>query len=243
MAEPIEFLAWDSQLFGKRVGKLELSLATDLEELLRQAYRQRYEVLYIYSPTPIEKPLISNYTLLDVGGHITYGKDLSSYNKEKVKPVSEIFEYLLNAPTPELLEIAFLSGHLSRFKVDHSLPLGGFERLYEIWLVKSLENQPDTGVYTYELGNRTAGLVTADWNGSKCTIGLLAVLGLYQGRGIGSRLINHVEHVCNIRKIASIEVKTQLCNASARALYIKNSFTEKDRSFLYHAHNIKQSMP
>lgn len=243
MPEPIEFLAWDSQHFGKRVGRLELQLATDLEELLRQAYQQRYEILYIYSPAPIEKPLIGNYALLDVGGHITFVKNLSNHRAENVKSVSGICEYPLDTPTPELLEIAFLSGHLSRFKIDHSLPVGSFERLYETWLAKSLANHPGAGVYAYKTGNRAVGLVTVDWNGSKCTIGLLAVLESYQGRGIGSRLINYVERVCNVRKVVSVEVKTQLSNTSARALYIKNSFAEKDRSFLFHAHTIEKSMP
>lgn len=243
MSEPSEFLTWDSQHFGKRVGRLNLKSATALDEILQLAYQQRYEILYIYSPVPIGKPLIGGYALLDVGGHITFRKNLSEHNAEKVKSVSEICEYLLDTPTPELLEIAFLSGHLSRFKIDQSLPEGSFKRLYETWLAKSLGNHPNAGIYTYEADDRTAGLVTVDWNSSMCTIGLLAVLESYQGRSIATKLINYVERACNVRKVTSIEVKTQLSNASARTLYIKNSFTEKDRSFLYHAHIIEQSIP
>jgi dTDP-4-amino-4,6-dideoxy-D-galactose acyltransferase len=238
-----EFLAWDSQYFGKRVGKLDLQPTTALDESLHHAYQQRYEILYIYSPIPIEKSLIGNYALLDVGGHITFRKNLSGHSAKMGKPTSEVCEYPLADPTPELLEIAFLSGHLSRFKIDHSLPVDSFERLYETWLVKSLGNHPNAKIYIYEVDDRTAGLITVDWNGSKCTIGLLAVLEFYQGRGIATKLINHVEHICNTRKSVSLEVKTQLSNASARTLYIKNSFAEKDRSFLYHAHIIKHSIP
>ena len=242
MPELSEFLAWDSQHFGKRVGKLGLQSATRLEELLQLACKQRYEILYIYSPVPIDSPQIGNYALLDVGGHITLGKNLAEHSAEEPKPVSGVCKYLLDTPTPELLEIAFLSGHLSRFKIDHLLPAGSFEHLYEAWLAKSLTNHPNAGVYTYKADDKTVGLVTVDWGDSKCTIGLLAVLESFQGRGIATRLINYVERACNTRKATLIEVKTQLSNASARTLYIKNSFTEKDRSFLYHAHIIEQSL-
>ena len=238
MFEPIEFLAWDSEFFHRQVGRLILKAGTSLEELLRSAYQQRYELLYIYSPIPIRERLISKYALLDVGGHITFARDLSCHDFEEMKPVPEIYEYQLDTLTPELLEIAFLSGHLSRFKIDLSLPAGSFERLYETWLTNTLENRPRTSIYTYHADDRVVGLITSELHEPKCTIGLLAVSQPHQGQGIATKLISYVRNICMTNKVASIEVKTQLSNKCARALYLKNSFTERERSFLYHAHSV-----
>ncbi|MCP9888709.1 GNAT family N-acetyltransferase [Cyanobium sp. ATX 6A2] len=241
MDEAVRYLAWDSQFFDKRVGVFDMRANKSLELALGLAVQKRYELIYIYSPFAIKETLISQYSLLDVGGHITFTKDISHHEVRKVKLASEISEYQRDDPTPELLRIALLSGHLSRFKIDFLLPIGSFERLYETWLAKTLGNRPNAAIYTYQADGRIAGFITAEWNNSKCTIGLLAVLESYQGQGIGARLIKHVEDACMANKVISIEVKTQLSNASARALYLKNFFAEQDRSFLYHAHIVEQS--
>lgn len=237
MVEPIELLTWDSQFFGKQVGRLNLRAATVLDDTLRFACQQGYELLYIYSPIAIEETLIGQYTLLDVGGHITFAQDISDYQFQENLSIPKIDECKLSCITPELLEIAFLSGHLSRFKIDTSLPAGSFERLYETWLARTLENRPVSAIYTYNSDGMIVGLITADWHGPRCTIGFLAVLQSYQGLGIATKLIRYIQDICIFKKVDSIEVKTQLSNASARALYLSNSFAEHDRSFLYHAHN------
>ena len=209
-----------------------------LGESLQSAYQQGYDLLYIYSPCPIEGSSIGKYVLLDVGGHITFRKHLSNHRLVENKPGPEISEYQLDTLTQELLEIAFLSGHLSRFKIDTSLPVGSFERLYETWLANTLVKRPRSAIYTFHIGERIAGLITSDSIGFKCTIGLLAVLQSYQGKGVATGLILRTQDICIRNQVAAIEVKTQLSNKSAIALYLKNSFFEYERSFLYHAHNI-----
>jgi dTDP-4-amino-4,6-dideoxy-D-galactose acyltransferase len=238
MLKRIEFLAWDSRFFHRRVGRLSLKVSTSLDELLELAYQERYELLYIYSSIQVEERLIGKYALLDVGGHITFAKNSSNNSLAKVRPVPEIREFQLDILTPELLEIAFLSGHLSRFKIDLSLPAGSFERLYETWLVNTLENRPRSSIYTYHSDDTVAGLITSELHESKCNIGLLAVSQSHQGQGIATKLIRYVHDISMTNKVASIEVKTQLSNKCARGLYLKNSFAERERSFLYHAHNV-----
>jgi dTDP-4-amino-4,6-dideoxy-D-galactose acyltransferase len=166
--------------------------------------------------------------------------DLHSFRFTKSQPSPEIVEYQRDKPTTELLDIAILSGQFSRFRIDPSLPIGSFERLYESWIAKTLESRPRDAIYTYQTDGRIAGLITVEWRSENCTIGLLAVLEKYQRRGIATKLIRHVRDVCMAKEVDSIEVKTQLSNTSARCLYLKNSFIEQDRSFLYHAHNIRR---
>jgi dTDP-4-amino-4,6-dideoxy-D-galactose acyltransferase len=241
MFERIEHLAWDSEFLGRRVGRLNLTVAMPLEVSIELAARQGYELLYVYSPIPIKEVLIGKYVFLDVGGHVIFSWNSSGHSLEEVQYAPEICEYQLDYLTPELLEIAFLSGHLSRFKVDSLLPAGSYERLYETWLANTVANRPRAVIFAYHYDDRIAGIITAEWHGAKCSIGLLAVLQPYQGQGIGAKLIRHLQDVCIPNKAASVEVKTQLSNARAIAFYLKNSFAERERFFLYHAHNFGQS--
>jgi dTDP-4-amino-4,6-dideoxy-D-galactose acyltransferase len=236
MANLIEFLAWDSNFFGRRVGKLNLHSAATLDNSIQAAYQQGYELLYVYSSFPIAYSSVGRYSLLDVGGHVTFVKSLSGHSPEEAMTVKEISQYLLEAPTPELLQLAFLSGHLSRFKIDTSLPPGSFESLYKAWLTNSLIYKQKSALYTYHCDEKLAGIITSEISGTKCTIGLLAVSDIFQGKGIATSLIAHIIRMCSQNLVSSVEVKTQLVNSSARALYLKNTFVERERSFLYHAH-------
>ena len=236
MINEIDFLAWDSKFFKRRVGRLNLELQMSLGNLLQSAHQQGYDLLYIYSSIPIENSSYSHYNLLDVGGHILFSKDLTGHDLERTGLSSDICEYQRDTLTPELLEIALLSGHLSRFKIDPFLPVGRFECLYETWMKNILINRPKSSIFTYYANGSVAGLITCEFHEAKCIIGLLAVSQLYQGQGIATKLIMYLQNICIAQNIASIEVKTQLSNTSARALYQKNLFIESQRSLIYHAH-------
>jgi dTDP-4-amino-4,6-dideoxy-D-galactose acyltransferase len=236
MFEPIEFLAWDTEFFHRKVGKLIFKKGLSLEDLFHTACNHSYDLLYIFSHIPIEENVIGRYTLLDVGGHVTFAKNLACHRPDDTMTDPNIHEYKLDNLAPEMLEIAFLSGHLSRFNIDPFLPAGSFENLYGIWLANTLVNRPRTSIYTCHSGDRIVGLITCEMHEHNCSIGLLAVLQSHQGLGIGTKLINHLQNICINNKVLLIEVKTQLSNKGARVLYLKNSFTERGRYFLYHAH-------
>jgi ribosomal protein S18 acetylase RimI-like enzyme len=240
MPEQLKYLAWDSQFFDKKVGSLHVHTSKALVESLKYADLNRYELLYVFSPFAIGEPLIGKYFFCDAGGHIKYIKYLNSLSPKANIPIPEIIEYRQNSLARELLKLFFLSGHQSRFKIDASLPKNSFESLYETWLEKTIDNWPTTAIYLYHVDDEIAGLITAEWQTFKCTIGHLAVEPSHQGQGIATKLINHVQYVSMTREVKSIETKTQLSNLNARAFYLKNSFTEQDRSFLYHAHNLMQ---
>jgi dTDP-4-amino-4,6-dideoxy-D-galactose acyltransferase len=238
MVKLINRLAWDSRFFGKQVGKINVQKNEPLEDLLCFAKKQGYELLYIYCDSAVQEAIVGSYNLFDVGGHIRFVKSSDRFIAHETTSQLEISPYTQQDLTPELIKIAFLSGHSSRFKMDISLPAGSFERLYETWIKNSLERRPQVSIYIYSVKSTPVGLITAEWSEFNCIIGLLAVLPAFQGQGIGTKLIKYVESICMLKGIISIEVKTQLSNRGARDLYVKNSFLEQDRSFLYHGHSI-----
>ena len=238
MVKLINRLDWDSRFFGKQVGKINVQKNEPLEDLLFLAKRQGYELLYIYSGSAVQEATIGSYCLVDVGGHIRFVKGCDGFSVHEATSQQEISPYTQQDLTPDLIKIAFLSGHSSRFKTDISLPAGSFERLYETWIKNSLDRRPKVSIYIYEVRSTPVALITAEWSKFNCIIGLLAVLPAFQGQGIGSKLLKHVESICMLKGILSIEIKTQLSNRGARDLYVKNCFLEQERSFLYHGHSI-----
>lgn len=239
MTEPFQHLEWDSRFFQKKVGRIHVPSALSLDGILQIARHQEYGLLYIFSDLEIADRKINSFVLLDVGGHITFAKHLGVASPASTDHDSNICSYGSKELSPEIREIAYLSGNLSRFKVDPLLPSGSFENLYELWLAKTLERYPMAAIYVYQVNDKLAGLVSYEWADSICSIGLLAVLPEFQGQGFGAKLMRHVESLSAAEGIQSIQVKTQLSNEIARYLYGKKlGYDEVERSFLYHAHRL-----
>lgn len=228
-------LKWDSKFFGAKVGSLYLENNLDITRQLKQASSLGFQLVYIYAREAISEHVIGSFLLQDVGGQITYSKDVNNafcpYPSEP-----HIHEFLQSSLNDELLQLAFLSGHLSRFWIDPLLPVECYETMYEIWMKKTLLDRPNSSIYTYQESGVKFGLITGQFKNSKCAVGLLAISPGYRGRGIGSKLLRQLEYRCLAQNIYNIEVKTQISNVAANNLYLKNSFYEQDRAFLYHAH-------
>lgn len=238
MSEPIAPLDWDSQFFNKRVGKVNVHTSESLASALALAREQGYELLYIHSSAAITHTTMASFSLLDVGGHITFAAGTSQDSQENDGSAPDIIEYRDQGLQPDLLHAALMSGHLSRFRIDPMLPAGSFERLYATWIENALANRPKATIYTYQAENKLAGFICSEMDESHCVIRLLSVLPSFRTRGIGSKLIQRVKEACMTNGIKEIKVTTQLSNHSARSLYIKNSFVELERAFLYHGHRL-----
>lgn len=235
MNDKVCFLEWDSNFFGKRVGRLILKTDRILTDELNEARKEGYSLVYVYSRNEINLDGSSEFLLHDVGGQVTFAKKLnvSSFDRDK-SPC--IFRYTEKKIKADILELALLSGHLSRFRVDPCLPRECFKNLYLAWVTSALGHGSLDTIHIYKKQEDVVGLVTASWDKDACIIGLLAVNSYYQGLGIGSQLLKHLECLCAEQNVLRLEVKTQLVNARAQSFYRKNSFNETCRTFLYHAH-------
>jgi dTDP-4-amino-4,6-dideoxy-D-galactose acyltransferase len=238
MHDVIHHLPWDSSFFALKTGRCILSSPESLTALFEEAEQQDYSLLYLEVQHQLKNQVVGAYSLLDVGGQIRYGKDLS-FLRQQAEPDPLVCLCSPEDICQDLSELAYLSGQLSRFKIDPDMPAGSFERLYQVWLLKSLERRTSEAVYTFRIDGKPVGLITSVWESGLCRIGLLAVSPLFQGQGIASALIRHVEFLCTQASINFLEVKTQLVNHQARALYRKRSFRELASSHLYHAHRLR----
>ncbi len=222
---------WDSKFFGYPIGiwKIKEGDNFDLKKILAKS--KKFKLVYIISEMDLEDiPLLK---LMDK--KVIYSKQLSTpKNSEQILEYApEIHSY------DQLLNLAYLSGIYSRFKRDENFMGNEFCLLYKEWLDKSIDKKLSFKVLIKHLEDEIAGFVTLNKKDTYTSeIGLIAVGEKFQGRNIGTKLIQECEFLSLEQNLKIIEVATQYENSSARRLYEKNNFSIKNITNIYHYWNL-----
>lgn len=130
------------------------------------------------------------------------------------------FEGDLNS---ELESLAFQSGAFSRFKTDTRLKSGEFEKLYKLWIQKSLKE----GHVLVSQGN--SGFASYSIKAELAQIGLIAVEGSQRGKHWGQRLIQAAEAFAFSKGAKKMRIGTQEANQPACSLYKKLGYEVVER--------------
>jgi dTDP-4-amino-4,6-dideoxy-D-galactose acyltransferase len=228
----IDPLEWDSGFFGMRIGKLPLPPGAEVTELEKAISAYNGEVVYIFSPAPVVTQ-VNGMKLVD--RKVVYTKPVSATGKNDphVRPI---------AGTDENLEkLAILSGQYSRFLLDPVFA-PHFERMYTIWLTRSVNREIAGEVYGYYEEDVLKGFVTVGGRSPIAVIGLIAVDEGYQGRGAGRKLVEAVENWCAEKGYATLDVATQLDNVQACRFYERYGFAVREITYIYHYHRQKNGV-
>lgn len=221
-----ELLQWDSAFFGFGIGKLELKDAVMLgnEEIEREMQRNKIRLLYIFNKLDDHTdstrkdgiPERWGATLID--RKVVYGKTLS-LDRAAALPMS-ISQFSGKEPTNQLFSLALQSGIYSRFRLDKNFPQGSFERLYHLWMEKSVRKElADVVLIAGNDPETTGGMVTVSLKNGSASIGLIAVDEKSRGQKLGQQLMAAAEQSAIQAGINQITVATQLDNKSACAFY------------------------
>jgi dTDP-4-amino-4,6-dideoxy-D-galactose acyltransferase len=222
---------WDSRYFDYPVGILKIKEGSnfDLKKILAES--KKFKLVYIISEMDLEDiPLLKS-----MDKKVIYSKQISTHkNSEQILEYSpEIHSY------DQLLNLAYLSGIYSRFKRDKNFRKNEFRFLYKEWLDKSIDKKLSFKVLIKHLEDEIAGFVTLNKKDTYTSeIGLIAVSEKFQGRNIGTKLIQECEFLSLEQNLPIIEVATQYENLPARRLYEKNNFSIKNITYIYHYWNL-----
>ena len=224
---------WDTTFFGFKVGTIISHSHCEIENLLdviKECINQRYKLLYIFEDSIISESslLFSNYNIQLVDIKLVF--ILTKLQRKEFSPC--VYEYV---GEPHLLySLALQAGQFSRFNLDKNFKEGEFERLYSVWIEKSLNNQLADKVYVCELDNNLVGFVTVKLHDDTLTISLIATDEKYRKRGVGTMLFNHVLNFAIDSGMSKIEVSTQYHNQSACSFYKSHGMCELSKTFIYH---------
>lgn len=225
----IEKLPWDSAFFNYPVGKITIDNFDIFESKQFTTEPKDYKLVYVFSK--IELPHSLNLKLVDQ--KIIFIKQLHFNDNENIVNQFNIDTHSYD----ELLELTFISGLYSRFRTDQNFKNNEFSKLYKQWIDNSLSN-PDIKIVVSTLNQKLTGFVTVDLNDTVLArIGLIAVDNSFQGKSIGSELLNAAENIASENGNKSIEVATQFANAPAMHFYKKNNYSILSSTYIYHIWN------
>jgi len=231
---PCELLAWDSEFFGRRIGRLhgryrgrlDRALLDDVERWRRE---EAIDCLYLLADgaDSASAPLAeeAGFRLTDL--RITLDRPLAELAVDE--PAADPGDLTRIRPAlpddlPELRRIAAASHRDSRFYADPRFGRARCDELYATWIAASCRGEAAEAVLVAEVAGRPAGYITcllrpAPGQPPYGQIGLLAVGEAAQGRGMGGRLVQAALVWFAEQGAAGVSVVTQGRNERAQRLY------------------------
>ncbi|GAA4373040.1 GNAT family N-acetyltransferase [Hymenobacter koreensis] len=233
----LELLPWDSTFFGFGVAKVVLAEAAEssFHQLRAKATAQGIRLVYCYvDPTDaLSKNAVQQQSLPLLDRKATWIKRIDEQEFNAGEGVRVLAGN--DAVTASLLELAWQSGAYSRFLLDPKIPYPVFQRLYEIWLHNTLQNNQAGVVLTTGAVGQETGLITLEQlEGGAAGIGLLAVDTKSRRRGLGQQLIRAAIQQAQQWQAPELRVVTQLDNIPACSLYERAGFLLQQVRLVYH---------
>ncbi|MDD4150683.1 MAG: GNAT family N-acetyltransferase [Bacteroidales bacterium] len=227
----IEYLEWDSSFFNKKIGRIVFFNSTfaDLEDTLKLAKHEKYDLIYVFENVDDETNLLENYRPNLIDTKIILAK--------QVEPELEtdcLIQDFTGSKSNEMIDnLAISSGEYSRFNLDNGFSSADFHNLYKTWIRNSLNRDIADKVFI-NADEKITGLITIKITEKIGIIGLVSVSKLAQGQGIGECLVNACNNFLFLNNIKQMEVATQAANLRAISFYKKSGFKIQTRTNIYH---------
>jgi dTDP-4-amino-4,6-dideoxy-D-galactose acyltransferase len=232
----VERLDWDSQFYGISVASVTASSLEDLEDRVKAAERAGFRLVYGFCPAERVRELNSPvFRSALICTHVVFERVSGAIDVQLADGYS-LHSYTQAIPEQGLMELAQRAGGYSRFRLDTRLPAGSFERMYAIWIAKSVTGDLADIVYVIrDNKGEIAGFATGSLQSDGiCRLGLIAVSDGHQKRGLGRSLVDAIIGCAFEHRVSRIEVTTQETNHPAIRLYESAGFITKSRTAVFH---------
>lgn len=217
----IEELPWDSDLFGRKIGRLKAApAAEELGGLLKRAASEGFRYLSCRIPAIG----IEDIQLLE--SHGFYVSDVSilwSRHPGGKEAAASTIRAAISSDKDAVVRISrgiFTDG---RFYHDPFFSREEADRLYEAWAANLFAGLADRVFIAGE-----QGFIGCALRGRAGDIPLIGVAAGSQGRGIGTALINHALAWFRTQGVNEVTVRTQAGNRQAVRLYERCGFSVKE---------------
>lgn len=213
-------LAWDSQLFKRKIGRLtKVPSERHLIKLVRQADRERYS--YLTCRIIAEK--MSSIQLLEAHGFYTV--DIGTVWERQTENLPEQGFVIKQAKGKDALLLSSISSGLfrdSRFYNDPFFTSEEAEKLYREWVGNALR---DKTCRTFFIEG--CGFITCQEKNNNGDIALIGVVPEKQGKGVGRSLVFHALSWFKRRNVDTLTARTQAKNIRAMNFYLDLGFRIK----------------
>jgi dTDP-4-amino-4,6-dideoxy-D-galactose acyltransferase len=237
-----EYLPWDSEFFGLRIGRVNANRLTPATAAAISEWCETNSIDCLYfladsaDPESVRLAEHHGFRLVDI--RVTFEKQLGREVVEEKGGAA--VEGMIRPSRPEdipaLRAIAGVSHHDTRFYFDPNFPPARRDALYETWIEKSCNGYADA-VLVAEFDNTAVGYITCKLlgeGGGEGQIGLVGVAPEHQGKGLGSSLVEASLRWFAEHGIERVTVVTQGRNTAAQRLYQRCGFVTQSVQLWYH---------
>lgn len=235
--EPAQFLPWDSEFFGVRIGRVLPGALTpaSLADLMAWRRAQAIDCLYFLADPDRADSLRlaeqNDFHLVDL--RVTLERKTSGNAGETAQPATAEIRPFQPGDRDALRAIARISHRDSRFYFDGHFPREQCDALYETWIDRSVDGFADATLVAGVEG-RAAGYITCHCDPQEGRIGLLGVHPDFQGRALGQALVKAALAWFSDAGPGQVSVVTQGRNVRAQRLYQRCGFLTRSVQLWYH---------
>ena len=233
----IEYLKWDSDFFGYKIGRINIAKPLEFS-LLNEALKQQtdYRLIYLvidekYNTLNLQREL-KEVDIKLVDEKVTFQRVVSFKDYNNSFENIELYSPIIT--TPKLIDLSLQSGIYSRFLLDDNFINDEYRKLYTTWIENSVNGEiADKVIVAYE-ETEIIGVLTLSFKENYSDIGILAVDSNYRGRKIGKRLVERAIFETKRKYFNEIKVVTQNKNVVACHFYKQQDFKIEQLEYIYH---------
>lgn len=242
MSEMLQRLKWDSDFFGRPIGRITLSQLDEAGagRLLAEARQQGFHCLY-FEADPADAATVRTaekfgFHLVDVRVVLEHPFD---HRPAPVPRYPIPAELIIGPPRPDelsrLSDISAQIGLTSRFHFDQNFGPVQSERLYRLWIENAWRGFADTVLIArWEQAGAVAGLITCTLRQEVAHIQLAGVHYEHRQRGVGTGLVQAALDWARAGGAQVMQVVTQARNVPAQRLYQQMGFFTRSMTLYYH---------
>lgn len=221
----VKKLQWDSDFFDLNVG--EINYDKNFQDSENEA---DFDLIYIIATEDFQLDLLDFENTFSET-KIIFTKTVVGHDL-KAEPIFKFEAVKMNIEL--LYELAYESGKNSRFLLDPRIDEIYFKRLYKAWIDNSINKKFADDILVYFEENQLKGFISYKTEIITMSVGLIAINASFQNKGIGAKLLKHLENLAFESGIAQIKIPTQLSNIQACNFYKKQGFTIKEQTYIKH---------
>jgi dTDP-4-amino-4,6-dideoxy-D-galactose acyltransferase len=239
MSEHLQYLAWDSDFFGRRIARLTANRLD--QHLLREAeawcYAERIDCLYFLADADHDETVAcaeaAGFHLVDL--RITLDQRLpTGAPAGAYQPATAGVRMATTTDIPALRTMAAANHLDSRFYWDPHFPRARCDELYATWIEKSCTGYAEA-LLVAEKDAAAVGYLSCHLDSDRCgQIGLVGVHRDWQGHGLGRHLVAESLRWFSAAGAERVTVVTQGRNVAAQRLYQKYGFLTHGVQLWYH---------
>jgi dTDP-4-amino-4,6-dideoxy-D-galactose acyltransferase len=229
------YLDWDSKFFERRIARLNRLRLDDamVAETLAWCDANRIDCLYFLAdsdhPQTPRLAQANDFSLTDV--RVTFERALAQPESADIVPDGV---RLAREDDLSLLRAIARTGHRdTRFYFDEHFDRTKCDLLYETWIENSFRGFAQA-VLVAVVDRAPAAYLTCHLKGQESQIGLVGVDPSHQGKGLGTKLVQHFLSWSRGQDASRATVVTQGRNIPAQRLYQRSGFATASLQLWYH---------